>query len=101
MFLCMVEEMGCVITQPIFFVRILRSCCATIVPYTHITCIFLTCDIIHGNIGLTKRLIQDDSYGNIVNTQNNRGYRYAQPTAKQRLSPLGKHCVVHPMRKRG
>lgn len=31
MFLGMVEEMGCVITQPIFFARILRS----IVPYTH------------------------------------------------------------------
>ena len=36
MFLGMVEEMGCVITQPIFFARIVCSCCATIVPYTHI-----------------------------------------------------------------
>ena len=70
MFLGMVEEMGCVITQPIFFLHGYYVAVAPRLYRTHTTCIFLTGDIIHGNIGLTKRLIQDDSYRNIVNTQN-------------------------------
>lgn len=46
MFLGMVEEMGCVITQPIFF---LRGYYVAVAPrlyrtHTHTTCIFLTGD---------------------------------------------------------
>lgn len=44
MLLCMVEEMGCVITQPIFFLRGYYVAVAPGLYRTHTTCIFLTCD---------------------------------------------------------